>query len=373
MNWLYSFAITVVFCAESLAISADQTLQRLNRDIAASTFSGVVYAVNGDEIVFNASYGLANTETKTAFNAQTVLDIGSITKQFTVAAVLKLAEQNKLSLKDSLAKYFVNIPIEMQTITLHQLMTHSAGFAYSAGPVHELINKHDFRKRVFNTPLLFKPGSQYAHSNVGFGLLTQVIEKVSGQGYEQFIHSNILLPAGLKETGYRLISREETDLAIHYENKPNVFEQIFSMTPKRDAIGHSLVHFYESLGKRWNIEGSTGYLSTVQDMSAWYQAIRDKKVLTKQSWDLIFTEHVGNGSVTNTQHGYGWSMGETKEGRSYFYHQGRYRGALSIINYYPDIDLFVFIMTNCRDDYPYEMIEKLTYTIQKKTLQLSTL
>ncbi|TMP38796.1 hypothetical protein CWB96_19480 [Pseudoalteromonas citrea] len=345
--WLVSI---LLLCACKYVYALPKGEGYFKEYIEETGFSGILFAAHNEKIIYNMSYGLANREQKINFNANSVFHIGSITKQFIAAAILRLSEQQKLRLDDTLALYFTHVPADKRAITLHQLLTHSAGFSHSTGPVYELVNEQAFISRALKSPLLFKPSTQHHHSNIGFGLLALIVEKVSGQGYEEFVRGSILLPAGLNETGYRLIGRKEANLVINYVKTTNIVEQLFSLTPTYKALGHSLQHFYESLGKRWNVEGSLGYLSTVHDIYQWYLAIRSQQVLTPHSWSLILAEQQSASWRTGgVQYGYGWVAGKAPNGEPRLFHKSISEETFAMLSYYPESDVYIFVVANYRD------------------------
>ncbi|TMO59830.1 serine hydrolase domain-containing protein [Pseudoalteromonas aurantia] len=318
--------------------------------IEDTDFSGIFFAAHNEKVIYNMPYGLANREQKINFNANSVFHIGSITKQFIAAAIMKLSEQRKLRLNDTLPLYFKHVPADKRAITLHQLLTHSSGFSHSTGPVYELVNEQAFISRALKSPLLFKPSTQHRHSNIGFGLLALIVEKVSGQGYEEFVRGAILLPAGLSETGYRLIGRKEANLVINYVKTTNIVEQLFLLTPAYKALGHPLQHFYESLGKRWNVEGSLGYLSTISDIYQWYLTIRARKVLTSHSWSLILAEQQSaSWHAGGVQYGYGWVADKAPNGEPRLFHKSISEETFAMLSYYPESDVYIFVVANYRD------------------------
>ncbi len=180
----------------------------LNAKHQSNDFRGTVLIVRNDSTLFSKGYGAANNKTQVPNSPQTVYRLGSITKQFTAAAILKLQEQGKLSVQDRLCQYVENCPAAWKDITLHQLLTHSSGvFNYTDLPgfgthsqqphtVAQLLER--FRDRE----LQFTPGSKTSYSNSGYLLLGHVIERVSGKPYDAYLQANLFRPLGLKHTGY---------------------------------------------------------------------------------------------------------------------------------------------------------------------------
>src|SRR5262249_27224274 len=146
-----------------------------------------------------------------------LFSIGSITKQFTAAAILKLQMQGKLSVRDPIAKYLPNVPQDKSAITLHHLLTHSAGLESGFGPGDfEAVTRDEIIKRALASKLRSAPGKQYHYSNAGYSLLGAIVEIVSGGGYEAFLHEHLFKPAGMAQTGYRLPKWSSERLAQGY-------------------------------------------------------------------------------------------------------------------------------------------------------------
>ncbi|MDG2449132.1 MAG: serine hydrolase, partial [Saprospiraceae bacterium] len=204
---------------ETLALSAQKKLNsndtfiKIDNYLNEGTkngFSGVIAVTIKGKTIINKGYGLANKKTQTANGPNTIFDIGSNTKQFTSTAILKLAEQTKVNLNDSLSKFFKNLPLDKQSITIHQLLTHTAGLEESIGNDYSSfgklseISEKDFFENFFESKLLSKPGEEYSYSNVGYSILGRIIELASEQPYESFINEYLFKPAGMKQTGYLL-------------------------------------------------------------------------------------------------------------------------------------------------------------------------
>ncbi len=134
-----------------------------------------------------------------------VYDLGSITKQFTAAAILTLEMQGKLAVTDLASKYLDGVPADKSAITLHHLLTHSSGLESDFSPSdYDPVGREEYVGRALQSTLLFAPGGGYEYSNAGYSLLAAIVEKVSGQPYEIYLTERVLKPAGMRETGYKL-------------------------------------------------------------------------------------------------------------------------------------------------------------------------
>lgn len=180
----------------------------LKSHVEKGEFSGVVQVTVADKVVFERSYGQANREWSIPNTPDTTFRIGSITKQFTAAAILRLQEQGKLALTDPVKKYLPDIPAAWANVTLYQLLTHSSGIpdffdAPGFGAVRSRnVTPADLIGLVRDKPLGFAPGTKWSYSNTGYDLLGLIIEKLSGQRHASFLQDTFFAPLGMKATGY---------------------------------------------------------------------------------------------------------------------------------------------------------------------------
>ena len=162
----------------------DEYLSRLER----FGYSGGALAVRGKDVLLMKAYGLADRARGVPLTTGSVYSLGSITKQFTAAAILTLEMQGKLSVTDPVSKYLDGVPADKAAITLHHLLTHSSGLASDFSPTDfDPVGRDEYVRRAVQSSLLFKPGEGYEYSNAGYSLLAAIVEKVSGQPYEVYL------------------------------------------------------------------------------------------------------------------------------------------------------------------------------------------
>jgi CubicO group peptidase (beta-lactamase class C family) len=249
----------------------DSALQSLE----AQGFSGVVRVEQRGSVLLDKGYGLANRADKIPFSPSTIVQIGSNTKDFTVVALLQLHERGRLSIRDSLAKYFPTAPADKRNITIWQLVTHVAGFPIGLGGDFDALTRDAFVKTAFERPLQFPPGTGEQYSNAGYALLAAIVEQVSGRTYDEYVRENILEPLGLKNTGYLLPHFDLSRVAHGYRNG--------------EDVGTLLSKPHATDGPYWNLRGNGGMLSTVGDMHAFYKALfESSKLLTPETRALRF-------------------------------------------------------------------------------------
>lgn len=141
-----------------------------------------------NRILLLNGYDLAERERQVPVTADTIFYIGSLTKQFTAAAILKLEIEGKLSVTDTLDKFFKDPPADKRGITIHRLLTHSSGLDDTEDKYGCPAQKDEQLRRIMKTKLNFEPGKQFSYSNGGYCLLGIIVENVSRQLYERYLH-----------------------------------------------------------------------------------------------------------------------------------------------------------------------------------------
>ncbi|CAL2101369.1 Serine hydrolase [Tenacibaculum sp. 190130A14a] len=315
-------------------------------------FSGAIAVVKNGETIINKGYGFANKDTQTLNNPNTIFDIGSNTKQFTATAILKLAELGKLQLTDSIATYFKNVPADKQGITIHQLLSHSAGFVDAIGRDFTKISQEEFFTKLFATKLQFEPGTKYAYSNTGYSILGRIIEITSGQPYEIFLKEQLFLPAGMHQTGYLLPKWNKTQISRSYNR--GILE---SDSP--------ILRYQKDKGLNWHLKANGGINATQNDMIRWYEALKTNKILSKASTQKLMTPHI---SYTRGKYQFGYTYGwghrilENKMLR--LSHNGSNGAYSHTIIWFPNEDIYISYATNANSG----MVEYLAYDITKMIL-----
>jgi CubicO group peptidase (beta-lactamase class C family) len=285
-----------------------EELDRLMSRLEAFGFSGSLLVARNGKVVLEKGYGWADRGRGVPFTAGTVFDVGSITKQFTGAAILKLEMDGKLKVTDPIAKYFAGIPEDKAGITLHHLLTHSAGLEDEFGGDYEEMPRDRLVKEALASKLLWPPGTRYRYSNAGFSLLAAIVEIVSGQPYEAFLQERLLKPAGLTQTGYRGPQWRQTALAHGYSREGD--------------WGTPLDHAWAPDGPWWNLRGNGGILSTVGDLYRWHQALEGEAILSKAAKEKYFAPHVPEDEEGSSFYGYGWAVFKTPRGTRLIAHNG---------------------------------------------------
>jgi len=288
------------------------------------------------EILYEKGYGFANLEHQVPITSKTKFRIGSITKQFTATAILKLQEEGKLSVNDPLSKFISDYP-RGDEVTIHHLLTHTSG-------IHSYTGKPDFFETVTvevkpeeliesfkNDKFDFDPGEKWLYNNSGYVLLGYIVEKVSGESFADYLKNHLFESLGMKDTG------------IHH----------WRPILEHEAAGYSYVNgeFQKSLDWDMSRAGGAGALySTIGDLYRWNEAIFNGKVLNESSLEAAFTPvKLNNGSEANAmggKYGYGWMLSEMR-GLKEISHGGGLHGFSTYLTRYPKKNVTVTVLTNC--------------------------
>ena len=315
---------------------SDPVSTRIDSFMLACTdagFNGSLLVLRDSTVLLDKGYGLRDREAVLPNTSATVHAIGSITKQFTAACILKLQEQGKLKVGDQMSAHLGDVPPDKSGISLHQLLTHSAGFPDAIGDDNDAIDGSDFTRLAMKTPLLFKPGTAYNYSNVGYSLLGIIVEKVSGMAYERYLHDTLLVPAGLSRTGYRIPDWSKEQLAIGYRKDSTRWGTMLDQPTVNGGPG-------------WHLRANGGILSTTHDMADWVDALRTNKVLARGSTDAMCTPHIEEGEGAGSFYGYGWALFKTRRGTRLITHNGGNGIQFADVLWFADEGVTVVLMSN---------------------------
>jgi CubicO group peptidase (beta-lactamase class C family) len=266
-------AVTALSAAEQDTARMEQVVQS---HVAAGTFMGSVLVARDGAVVLDKAYGMANLELDVANTPDTKFRLGSVTKQFTAAAILLLEERGQLTIDAPVKSYITGAPAAWDRVRVFNLLTHTAGIpnftafatynefkgtARSADSIVSLFKDRD---------LEFGPGEKYNYSNSGYVALGAIIEKVSGVSYEKFIQDHIFTPLGMTDSGY------DSNTAIIKRRASGYIK-----TPA-GYLNAGYIHM--------SIPHAAGALySTTRDLLKWQQALFAGRVVSKPSLDRMLT------------------------------------------------------------------------------------
>jgi CubicO group peptidase (beta-lactamase class C family) len=294
-----------------------------------------VLVAQGEDVRFRQVSGLADVAGGRAALPDTGFRIGSVTKQFTATAILLLAQDGKLDLEDPLARHLPDAP-HGDEITIRQLLHHTSGLANHTDlpGFLERVPRPATPAEVIATfrelPLAFPPGTRFAYCNSGYFLLGEVVARVSGQPFADFLRDRIFLPAGMTRT---------------YPHRPGTGEE-------RDSLGHA-VHpdtgeITRALDWHMSWAGGAGDLvSTVDDLHRWHLALFGGHLLRPEFLRLAHRPHVpgDDGAEADEGYGFGWTIRPFR-GTTLLSHGGGLHGFQSFLAYVPEHRCTVVVLTN---------------------------
>jgi len=298
-------------------------------------YSGSLLVAKDGQIVLANGYGLADRENRVPVTAETVFDIGSITKQFTAAAILKLEMEGRLSVNDPLSRWFTGVPADKQGITLHHLLTHSAGVRDVFGGDYEVAERDSLAGVILRSELLWAPGTRYRYSNAGYSLLAMVVEKASGMPYEAYLRQKLWAPAGMTRTGYAGVQWRAGELAVGYRGG--------------ERWGTPTEKLWAADGPYWNLRGNGGVLSNVTDLFRWHQALEGDAILSAEAKRKMWTPHVAENEEGSSHYGYGWAIQNTTRNTKLISHNGGNTVFFADFRRYVDEGVVVLVMSNSSD------------------------
>ncbi len=294
--------------------------------------SGAFLIGRNDEVIVHNGYGLADREQRIPVTAETVFGIGSITKQFTAAAILKLEEQGRLRVEDSISRFFTGVPADKQGITLHHLLTHTAGLIGDLGGDYQIMPRDSLVQLALASELQWAPGTRWDYSNLGYSLLGAIVELVSGQSYERYLHEQLFRPVGMEKTGYRIPQWTAEEVAVGYRGS--------------ERWGTPLDHAWAEDGPWWNLRANGGILSTIGDMYRWHRALQNDAVLSAASREKMFTPHAAENPEGSSHYGYGWAVFTTTRNTKLIAHNGGNGYFFADFRRYVDEGVVVILATN---------------------------
>lgn len=317
---------------------------RLNR------FNGSVLIEKGGTILLDKGYGYRNVADKIVNDENSIFQLGSITKQFTTAVILKLQEEKKLNMHDKLSKYFSKFP-KADSITIEQLMLHMSGiYSYTsdskfmATEVAKPANREKMMALFKDKPLDFSPGKGWNYSNSGYSMLGYIIEKVTKMPYEQVVRKYIFTPLQMTHSGFDFTHLQSPEKTTGY----------FKINNKNAAIAPIVDS---------SVSFSAGAIySTVGDLYKWHQALEANTILNKEEQEKAYTPVRNN-------YGYGWVI-DSIEGKRKVGHSGGIHGYITNFVRVPEDDICIVLLSNASDQSLDEITDKILKQLYHKPYEL---
>src|SRR6266487_272949 len=323
---LFAFLFTQSsFCQETAPQKLDElitTYAKLNK------FNGTALIAQHGKILLEKGYGFKDVQDNSLNDQHTIFLIGSITKEFTAAIILKLAEQKKLTLSDNLSKYYPDFP-KGDSITIKNLLTQTSGI-FNYTEINDFWNQlslHTNEKNVLDTlkkrGLIFSPGEKFSYSNSNYMLLAYIIQRVTHNPYETVVHDWIFKPLGMSHSGFDFTALKDFNKAKGYWD---FSAAKYTEGPLNDSSEYI---------------GSGEIYSTTGDLYKWHVALQSGKILSKALQEQAYQSYLG-------QYGYGWEL-DTIFNKKIVGHGGRMFGFESKMSRIPEDDVFVILLNNESD------------------------
>lgn len=322
-----NIGVTLFFQFYPMRSNIDANLKELDHYLKEQKYSGNILVAHKGEVIFEKGFGFQNHEKAIENTNETAFLLGSITKQFTAAAILKLQEQQKLALTDKIATFLPDYPNGDQ-ITIHQLLTHTSGLPEyldhikSDSQIGKAWTTDQIVAAMLDKPAKSEPGSKFEYNNYGYVMLGAIIEAVTGGKYENYIKNHLLKPIGMDQTDFGYNAVKQSEQAVGYLNAE------YKVAPYVDP---SFAHAGGAL------------TSTIGDLYKWDRALAGNKLLSEESKELMFQSYTSDSLLPNQAYGYGHYI--VSEGEK-SYHPGFIHGFSS--NIYRDTtnDFLIIALSN---------------------------
>ncbi|EAQ99623.1 serine hydrolase domain-containing protein [Maribacter sp. HTCC2170] len=326
---------------------------------ASQGFNGNVLYSKNDKLVFTGNYGWSDFSSKKVLNDSTIFELASVSKQFTAAAIVQLAENGLLHFNDNVKNIIKAFPYP--NITIEHLLRHQSGLPD--------IQKLLYQKRIWNRkkqathrnvphvlssqklPLSFEPGTKYEYNNTGYAMLALIIEVVSKQPYETYVQTNLFNAAGMthsKVYSKDLIPNKTKNIALGhtFNKKSKKYQKV------ENDSNHKHIHWMNG------VLGDSGVYSSILDLEKWKKALRENILISEKSFSKMT-------SVDNVskKYGYGLAIYETKSKGKWVYHNGSWSGYKTSVIYLPKSNEHIVILSNNRYAQTYKSFEDELYKL----------
>ena len=308
-------------------------------------FNGNVLVAEKGEIILQKSYGYANFDNQRMLNDSSVFELASVSKQFTATGILLLKDKGKLSLTDSLRKFFPELPYS--NITIQHLLTHTSGLP---DYFWLMIEKWDHKKIAYNMdviallakekpPSVFAPGTRWEYSNTAFVILATIIEKISGQSFKDYMRENIFQPLQMKHTLIYNTRRSKKDTVPNYAYGFNYNDSLKKFVlPDNDPATQFVIYMD-------GIQGDGIVNSTTSDLLKWDRAVKNHTLLTEATQNEMLKGQSLSDTVNKTYYGYGVGISKNDFG-NIISHSGGWPGYTTYLARNTDKDQTYIILSN---------------------------
>ncbi|HEX2187541.1 MAG TPA: serine hydrolase domain-containing protein [Longimicrobiaceae bacterium] len=316
-------------------VVAGETGRRMDEFLsrqAAFGFSGQVLVARGRDVLLHRAYGWADRERRRPLTTGTRVGIASASKQFTAAAILRLEQEGRLSLRDSLGQHLPGVPADKRGITLRMLLTHTSGIRGGFTEDFDVASADSSIARLLGAPLTGQPGSAWRYSSDAYNLLAAVAERVSGAPFERYVETALFRPAGMRSSGFWWQLRGDTGAVAH------------AYRGWRDRGSPAL------WPRNWRVTGSGDVVTTAADLYAWHRALTAGRVLGRRTLARYLAPQVPIPESGGLSYGYGLFFGTSERGGAFYEHGGDTELGFNAAFYrYPSTDGVVIVVSNARD------------------------
>lgn len=337
---IVSAVILTVLCGcahnEVRMKSVDALMEHYAGDVPGAS----LLVVRDGKPVVRKSYGFANVEEHAAATPATNYRLASVTKQFTAASILLLAEDGKLQLDDSIRRSLPTLPKVAESMTIRHVLSHMSGLID-----YEDVIPGDMTEQLHDADVLqilesqdrtyFPPGTSYRYSNSGYALLALIVGKASGKSFASFLQERIFAPLGMNDT----VAYEEGISAV--PNRAYGYSEENGSWQRTDQSQTSAVL------------GDGGIYSSIDDLAKWDAALYDDRLLSAKSRELAFRPVTDTDDVA-VRYAMGWRVTEEQIGGTTLWHSGESIGFRNVIIRYPQQRFTVILLTNRNDPEPYQ-------------------
>ena len=308
--------------------------------IEGGPLAGVAVGVGrGGELVLAKGWGLADMENDVPVSAETVFRVGSLTKQYTAAAILRLVERGEIALDDDLSRFLPDYPTQGHTVTITHLLNHTSGIKSYTNLGEQWLETvpldlapEELLPMFQDVPFEFDPGEKFSYNNSGYFLLGLIIEEASGRTYEEYLQEQVLDVAGVTATYY-------------CDNRPIIKYRAegYAVDEAGELVNDDLIGMRQPY--------SAGALcANVIDLVDWTHALAAGRVVSEESYRAMVTPlPLRDG----TQQDYGFGLGVAAlDGHRRIAHDGGINGFVSMLAHYPDDDVVVAVLANSENGNP---------------------
>lgn len=311
--------------SEIISSNYQPLAESLDAYLLDQSFNGVTLVASGDQIILLKAYGLAQVNEQEEMTVDHQFQIASVSKSFVAVSILQLVEAGKLTLDQTIDKYFPDMP-NAELITIHQLLTHTSGL-YSGDDLtnySQVTTVDEIIAPAFKSSNLYyeEPGTYSIYSNLGYDVLGAIIEQVSGQTYADYIEEHVLIPARMTQSGLNMEGLVLENMATAYNGNISEGDEAKVLHP---SFGYS----------------SGGLHSTAMDLYKYDRALHSNLLISQESYDLMTQE---SSKVGTKSYGYGWYVNTGVEDT--VSHPGNLIGWHSMLLRHQEDKVTVILLTN---------------------------